>query len=214
MSPQPFTKTHATASARPAPCILALTGCPQIRSHSSALIRHTINAIKTRGIPVVETGLYDLYAEDLFYGNAYSGSFIKLQARIRSAKAIIIVTPICNGSFSSGLKSLLARCEENAFAGKVLVPLMAAEHAQDFIDAGDCLSPVLHALGAASITPSVQATEHEAGWNDNGCTFVDTAVRRKIADALSRMYEFCRESEVPTSPKTLAELYRLAGYGF
>ena len=54
--------------------IHALTGCSEIRSQSSALIRHTINAIKARGIPVVETGLYDFSSEDLFSCNTRTQS--------------------------------------------------------------------------------------------------------------------------------------------
>ena len=122
--------------------------------------------------------------------------------------------PVIKDSVSVGLKALLDLCEDRSLCEKIILPLLTFEKNIDFYKAENSLIQALSGLGSTSFTSSVLASNQEVGWTDHGRIFVNDSVARKVTDALFQVYEFCREPCVPVPPKTLAEIYRMAGYSF
>lgn len=169
--------------------IITLAGSPSQRSRSSALLRHAAYLLRSRGLGVVELGLRDIPAEELIEGH-YSGAAAgALRARVGTADAVLISTPVYKASFSGGLKAVLDLLDEKALAGKVVLPIATGGSPAHLLALEYGLKPVLSALGARHILAGVYATDKQVRVEDDGHIHIDDDVRARLEDSVDRLAE-------------------------
>ncbi|RBL85779.1 FMN reductase (NADPH) [Streptomyces cavourensis] len=169
--------------------ILTLAGSPSQRSRSSALLRHAAQLLRARGLGIVELGLRDIPAEDLVEGHYTGAAANALRARVATADAVLISTPVYKASFSGGLKAVLDLLDEKALAGKVVLPIATGGSPAHLLALEYGLKPVLSALGARHILAGVYATDKQVSIDDAGVSQIDADVLARLEDSVERLAE-------------------------
>lgn len=169
--------------------ILALAGSPSQRSRSSALLRHAAQLLRARGLGIMELGLRDIPAEDLVEGHYTGAAARALRARVATADAVLISTPVYKASFSGGLKAVLDLLDEKALAGKVVLPIATGGSPSHLLALEYGLKPVLSALGARHILAGVYATEKQVLISEDGASRIDADVLARLQESIERLAE-------------------------
>ncbi|CAB3928552.1 NADPH-dependent FMN reductase [Achromobacter deleyi] len=169
--------------------ILTLAGSPSQRSRSSALLRHAAQLLRARGLGIIELGLRDIPAEDLVEGHYTGAAANALRARVATADAVLISTPVYKASFSGGLKAVLDLLDEKALAGKVVLPIATGGSPAHLLALEYGLKPVLSALGARHILAGVYATDKQVSIDDAGVSQIDADVLARLEDSVERLAE-------------------------
>lgn len=167
--------------------IITLAGSPSQRSRSSALLRHAAQRLRARGLNISELGLRDIPSEELIEGHYTGAAAAALRARVSTADAVLISTPVYKASFSGGLKAVLDLLDEKALAGKVVLPIATGGSPAHLLALEYGLKPVLSALGARHILAGVYATDTQVRVDDDGQVHIDDDVRQRLDDSVDRL---------------------------
>jgi FMN reductase len=166
--------------------VLALAGSPSRISRSSALLRHASSVLASRGHAISEISLRDIPAEDLVEGRYCGTAAAALRARVQTASAVLIATPVYKASFSGGLKAMLDLLEEKSLAGKVVLPIATGGSPAHLLALDYSLKPVLSALGARHILGGIFATDKQVRIEE-GIVSIDSDVELRLQAAVDQL---------------------------
>jgi len=97
-------------------------------------------------------------------------------------------TPIYKASFSGLLKAFLDLLSPAALKGKIVLPLATGGSNAHFLALDYSLRPVLQALGASVVLPSVFATEQQVERNPDGKSAVlDDELSGRLDQAIDQI---------------------------
>ena len=167
--------------------ILLLAGSPSIPSRSTRLLHHVGERLVALGHRAAKLHVLDLPAQSLLQADFNNADIKAAKAQVVQADAIVIGTPVYKAAYSGILKAFLDVLPQDAFAGKLVLPLATGGSQSHMLALDYALRPVLSALGAKHVLPSIYATEAQITWSaDNGLT-LDPALEQRIGDGVDHL---------------------------
>ena len=167
--------------------ILLLAGSPSIPSRSTRLLHHVGERLAVLGHRSSKLHVLDLPAQALLHAD-FNNTDIKLaKERVQLAEAIIVATPVYKAAYSGILKAFLDVLPQDGFAGKLVLPLATGGSQSHMLALDYALRPVLLALGARYVLPSIYATDAQINWMpDTGLT-LDPGIAQRVGDGIANL---------------------------
>lgn len=175
--------------------ILLIAGSPTEQSRSGSLLNAVAEHIKARGERPERLAVRQLPADALLHADFAHPAVLAANAAVRSARAVVIATPVYKAAYSGALKTLLDLLPQDGLAGKVVLPLATGGSPHHMLAIDYALRPVLQSLAARHILPGVYATDaqlpkrHDGGYrlSDDIAARIDNAVQALLKESPGRM---------------------------
>lgn len=194
--------------------VIALTGSPNRKSRSSSLVEYIGRILAAHHIPLHIVSVNDIPPADLIGANFKSKTVRDVAARIGTADAVIVSTPVYKAAYSGALKTLLDLLPERALADKIVLPIATGGSTAHMLAVDYALKPVLSALKARQILNGVFATDEQVAYHPDGSLQLDSRISQRLDDALERLLAALHgvEGRVITNPNQLNERLKLAQF--
>ncbi|NYI04342.1 NADPH-dependent FMN reductase [Allostreptomyces psammosilenae] len=145
------------------PAIVVLSGNPRPASRTLSAALSLAAAVRSAALPAPAEG-DEVATVDLaeLADGLLTGSSERLEAAlatVRSARVLVVATPVYKAAYTGLLKSFLDRLPTDGLAGVVAVPVTVSASAGHRFVADVHLRPVLLELGAVLPTASLSLTE-------------------------------------------------------
>lgn len=163
--------------------ILLLGGSPSHPSGSARLLQHIGQRLALHGHRTGRLQVRELPAEALLHADISDAAIAEALAQVAAADAIVIATPVYKASYTGILKAFLDLLPQDGLAGKVVLPLATGGSQSHMLMLDYALRPVLSALSARFILPSIYATSDQLQWID-GALLLDPPIAARIAQGV------------------------------
>jgi len=167
--------------------ILLLAGSPSLSSRSTRLLHHVGERLAALGHRYSKLHVLDLPAQALVQAD-FSNADIKLaQQQVREAEAVVISTPVYKAAYSGVLKAFLDLLPQDGLAGKLVLPLATGGSQSHMLALDYALRPVLSALGAKHVLPSIYATEAQIVWDAEKGLAIESGIAQRVAEGVEHL---------------------------
>lgn len=167
--------------------ILLLAGSPAIPSRSTRLLNHVGEQLEKLGHRQSRLHILDLPATALLQADASNHDIKLAKVLVEQAEAVVVATPVYKAAYSGLLKTFLDLLPQDGFAGKLILPIATGGSQSHMLALDYALRPVLSALGAAQVLPSIYATDAQINWaNDKGLV-LDPFIARRVAAGVEHL---------------------------
>ena len=183
--------------------ILLLSGSPSTPSRSSRLLHYAGDKLKALGYHTVSLNVKDLPAQALLHADFVHPELIEAKQKLAEAKAIVIATPIYKAAYSGLLKTFLDILPQDGLHGKLVLPLATGGSQSHLLALDYALRPVLAALSADHVLPSVYATDAQVDWSEQHGLQIDPSIIKRLHEGvhyLAARLISLHEPELPTAP--------------
>lgn len=126
--------------------IVVISGSPFPKSRTDKVLTYMGEIIQESDLSVVHYSVVDVPAEDLISCNFASEEIKQLTKAVEQAKGIIIGSPVYKASYSGVLKALLDLLPQDAFAHKVVMPMMTGGTKSHLLTMEYVLKPLISIL--------------------------------------------------------------------
>lgn len=167
--------------------ILLLAGSPSIASRSSRLLQYTGEQLGALGHKTVALHVRDLPAEALLHADFANADLQVAKEQLAQAEAVVIATPVYKASFSGILKAFLDVLPQDGLEGKLVLPLATGGSQSHMLALDYALRPVLSALGARHVLPSIYATDAQVGITAEQGLLLDSAISVRIEKGVENL---------------------------
>lgn len=143
--------------------IVLISGSPTSPSRTLALLHYMAERIAIEQ-PTWKADLLnvrDLDAAELIHGRWDGPSVKEAVARIATAAAVVVATPVYKAAYTGVLKTLLDVLPNGALAGKAVLPIAIGGSMAHSLVIDYALRPVLMALGAQLVLPGLYYVDKE-----------------------------------------------------
>lgn len=179
--------------------ILLLAGSPSIPSRSTLLLTHIGERLAQLGHRYSTLHVLHLPAEALLHANFNNADIKQAREQVAQAEAVIVSTPVCKAAYSGILKAFLDMLPQDGLAGKLVLPLATGGSPSHMLALDYALRPVLSALGARHILPSIYATEAQINWSTERGITLDPMIARRIAEGIEHLFANLPASHAPAT---------------
>jgi len=167
--------------------ILLLAGSPSIPSRSTRLLHHVGEHLSLLGHACSKLHVLDLPAQAVLQAD-FNNADIKLaKTQVAQAEAVVIATPVYKAAYSGVLKAFLDLLPQDGLAGKLVLPLATGGSQSHMLALDYALRPVLSALAAKHVLPSIYATEAQIVWSAGTGLTIDPAIAQRIAEGVEHL---------------------------
>ena len=184
--------------------ILLLAGSPSAPSRSTRLLHHTGEKLALLGHRTRQLQVRDLPATALLQADFGHAGLVAARALV--ADALVIATPVYKAAYSGVLKAFLDLLPQDGLKGKLVLPLATGGSQSHMLALDYGLRPVLSALGARHVLPSIFATDAQVLWTQPGGLALDTDIARRIAEGVDLLSD-----ALPLPPPLVSPANALAG---
>jgi len=167
--------------------ILLLAGSPSIPSRSTRLLQHVGERLAARGHRHVKLHVLDLPAEALLHADFGNRDIRRAQDSVAQAEAVVVATPVYKAAYSGILKAFLDLLPQSALKAKTVLPLASGGSPHHMLALDYALRPVLSALGARHVLPSIYATDAQELWSEQDGLAIDAGIAQRIADGVEHL---------------------------
>jgi FMN reductase len=167
--------------------ILLLAGSPSTPSRSTHLLRHAGELLALRGHRIDLLQVRDLPAQELLHADFSSADLLVAKARVAQADAVVVATPVYKAAYSGILKSFLDILPQDGLSGKLVLPLATGGSQSHMLALDYALRPVLSALAAKHVLPSIYATDTQVVYASGGGLELDQAIEKRLKDGLENL---------------------------
>jgi FMN reductase len=171
--------------------ILFIQGSPVEPSRSAALLGFVAAEIGRRGLDNSRLKLTELPAHALLHARFNDPQIRIASDRVLGATAIVIATPVYKAAYSGLLKAFLDLLPQNAFDGKVVLPLATAGSPNHALVLDYALRPVLQSMSPSLVLPGVHATDTTVARTASGGYELSEDIIERLTRATERLvYEY------------------------
>lgn len=167
--------------------VLLLAGSPSIPSRSTRLLHYVGERLAVLGHRSDKLHVLDLPAQALLGADFNSAAIKKATAQVEQADAVVIGTPVYKAAYSGILKAFLDVLPQDGFAGKLVLPLATGGSQSHMLALDYALRPVLSALGARHVLPSIYATDAQLSWAAETGLTIDAAIAQRVHDGIEHL---------------------------
>lgn len=169
--------------------ILLLSGSPSFPSRSAQLLQFVGEKLNALGQRTSSLHVRDLPAQALLHADFSDPELAAAKALLAKADAIVIATPIYKAAYSGLLKSFLDILPQEGLEGKLVLPLATGGSQSHMLALDYGLRPVLAALAARHILPSIYATDGQLTWSEQYGLELDAAIQKRVQDGVHLLLE-------------------------
>jgi FMN reductase len=180
--------------------IVTIAGCPSLTSSSTAVLSYAHTLLARSEVKTEEISVRQLPADDLMLGRAYSAPLRQSVNLIKQADAVIVATSICKATYTGGLKAFLDLLTQDAFSGKIVLPIAIGASAAHFREMDHSLRVVLGTLGADHILEGVYLLERQVQLYDRQVHLDELAKQRVHRGLENLLDELSPQPIVPSFP--------------
>lgn len=129
----------------------------------------------------------DLPAEALLHASFTNTDIKRAKEHVALAEAVIVSTPVYKAAYSGILKAFLDLLPQDGLAGKLVLPLATGGSQSHMLALDYALRPVLSALGAKHVLPSIYATDAQVSWSAETGLFIEPSIARRITEGVEHL---------------------------
>jgi FMN reductase len=167
--------------------ILLIAGSPSLASRSTRLLQHSAEKLALLGHHYTSLHVRNLPAEALLHADFSSPDIQVARAQVAQAEAIVVATPVYKASFSGILKAFLDLLPQDGFEDKLVLPLATGGSQSHMLALDYALRPVLSALGARHVLPSIYATDAQVGLIAEPALALDDSIAARISNGVETL---------------------------
>ena len=167
--------------------ILLLAGSPSAPSRSGRLLDHAGERLALLGHASRRLNVRDLPAEALLKADFGQEGIVAASALVAQAQAVVVATPVYKAAYSGVLKAFLDLLPQDGLKGKLVLPLATGGSQSHMLALDYALRPVLSALGARHVLPSIYATDAQVQWSEQDGLRLDPAIDARIIEGVERL---------------------------
>lgn len=160
--------------------IVLIAGSPSTRSKSLAVLGYASELLNTHGLDTETIRIRDFDAEALLFAQFDNPDIQRATATVQAAQAIIIATPVYKAAYSGALKVFLDLLPQDAFAGKLVLPIATGGSLAHLLAIDYALKPVLCALGANHILSSIYIQDSQLHYDADLHVYLDDEVDQRL----------------------------------
>jgi FMN reductase len=164
--------------------LLLIAGSPSERSRTAALLDAVGQRLETRGVLVDRLRVRDLSPQALLLADFGHRSVSKAIGQVAQAKVIVVATPVYKAAYSGVLKVFLDVLPQDAFAGKIVLPLATGGSPGHMMALDYALRPVLQSLGAQQILNGIFAIDAQITLSPEGSYSVAPEIGARLDSAV------------------------------
>jgi len=157
------------------------------RSRSTQLLRHAGEKLAHLGHRYRKLNVRDLPAQALLHVQFDDPALRDALAQVAEAEAVVVATPVFKAAYSGVLKSFLDLLPQDGLAGKLVLPLATGGSQSHMLALDYALRPVLSALSAKHVLPSIYATDAQVQWDGDNGILLDLAIAARIDEGVERL---------------------------
>lgn len=193
--------------------VLLISGSPSQTSSGARLLHHIGDRLAAHGHQCSRLQVRDLPPAALLHADVLDPAIVRALAQVAAADAIVIATPIYQASFAGGLKCFLDLLPQDGLDGKLVLPIATGGSQSHLLALDYALRPVLAALAARFILPSIYAASSQLAWHaEHGLTLdapIATRVGRGVEQLSSELFALARSLQT-RRPHPLNHLTEIA----
>lgn len=167
--------------------ILLLAGSPSSPSRSTRLLHYSGERLALLGYRTHELQVRDLPATALLQADFADAGLAAARALVADADALVIATPVYKAAYSGVLKTFLDLLPQDGLKGKLVLPLATGGSQSHMLALDYALRPVLSALGARHVLPSIYATDAQVLWTQAEGLALDDDIARRIGEGIDTL---------------------------
>ena len=167
--------------------ILLLAGSPSSPSRSTRLLHYSGERLALLGYRTHELQVRDLPATALLQADFANAGLAAARALVADADALVIATPVYKAAYSGVLKTFLDLLPQDGLKGKPVLPLATGGSQSHMLALDYALRPVLSALGARHVLPSIYATDAQVLWTQAEGLALDDDIARRIGEGIDTL---------------------------
>lgn len=167
--------------------ILLLAGSPTLPSRSTRLLHHVGDKLALLGYRHVKLQVRDLPAQPLLHADFGHADIRVAKAQIEQAAAVVVATPVYKAAYSGILKAFLDLLPQDGLRGKLVLPLATGGSQSHMLALDYALRPVLSALGARHVLPSIYATDAQINWSSAQGLTLDAEIAQRVAEGVEHL---------------------------
>lgn len=167
--------------------ILLLAGSPSIPSRSTRLLQHAGERLAQLGHRIANLQVRDLPAQALLHADFGNAELQAAQAQVRQADAVVVATPVYKAAYSGILKSFLDLLPQDGLSGKLVLPLATGGSQSHMLALDYALRPVLSALAARHVLPSIYATDAQVVWSEEQGLSIEQSIVQRLAIGIQNL---------------------------
>jgi FMN reductase len=170
------------------PAILLLSGSPGPLSReaagppprSEAILHHAAGILSGLGLTTEFVSVRDLPPEDLVRVNFESPHLQRIQEKVAQAAGIVISAPVYKASYPGVLKALLDLLDQDAFTGKVILPIATGGTLAHLLAIDFAMKPVLAVMGATHILKGIYILSSQIQFEADGTLRLEADIEERL----------------------------------
>lgn len=187
--------------------VLIISGSPSAGSRTRLVLDQLAERLDSHGLASETLSVAALPAQRLLSADANDAEIDAAIGALLRADVLIVGTPIYKASFSGLLKAFLDLLSPAALKGKIVLPLATGGSNAHFLALDYSLRPVLQALGASVVLPSVFATEQQVERAPDGNSAVlDDELSGRLDQAIDQIVSLHAAIIKPASQVSAREI--------
>jgi FMN reductase len=167
--------------------IVTINGSPSATSRTRRLLDHVAHRLAEQSFRTEAVRVRDLPAQALLHGRSDDPAVLQAIEWVERAAAVVIGTPVYKSAYSGLLKTFLDLLPRQALSDKIVLPLATGGSAAHTLALDYSLRPVLAALGARHVLPSIYAVETQVRWSEDGGLDLDADINARLAEGVERL---------------------------
>lgn len=167
--------------------ILLLAGSPSTPSRSTRLLHHVGERLALLGHRYAKLHVRDLPAQALVQADFGDATLKAAREQVAAADAVVIATPVYKAAYSGILKAFLDLLPQDGLKGKLVLPLAIGGSQSHMLALDYGLRPVLSALEARHVLPSIYATEQQIVWSEEEGLTIDPVIAKRVSDGVETL---------------------------
>lgn len=167
--------------------VILISGSPSPTSSGARLLHHIGERLASHGHLCSRLQVRDLPAAALLHGDCSDPAIARALAQVAAADAVVIATPIYQASFSGALKCFLDLLPQDGLDGKLVLPVATGGSQSHLLALDYALRPVLSALAARFILPSIYAASSQLGWHAEDGLQLDAPISNRVARGVEQL---------------------------
>ena len=167
--------------------VILISGSPSPTSSGARLLHHIGDRLAAHGHQCSRLQVRDLPAAALLHGDSRDPDIASALAQVAAADAVVIATPIYQASFTGILKCFLDLLPQEGLDGKLVLPVATGGSQSHLLALDYALRPVLSALAARFILPSIYAASSQLVWHADGGLQLDAPIASRVTRGVEQL---------------------------
>lgn len=169
--------------------VLLLSGSPSLQSRTARLLDYTEARLVDHGLTHVRISVRELSPAALLHADFEHAEIIASKAAVAASRAVVIATPVYKAAYSGILKAFLDLLPQDGLRNKAILPLASGGSSAHLLALDYALRPVLAALGASIVLPSIYAVDKQIEWSQANGLVLGDDIARRLDEGVERLAE-------------------------